>query len=89
MDIRREDGRIVYEVTDNGKGMTQEQIHMALESEHPANPLSFNKIGLYNVHKRIQYTFGSQYGIRIDSRPGEYTRVQVEIPAREYEEEEG
>ena len=89
VDIRREDGRIVYEVTDNGKGMTQEQIHMALESEHPANPLSFNKIGLYNVHKRIQYTFGSQYGIRIDSRPGEYTRVQVEIPAREYEEEEG
>ncbi len=88
VDIRLEDGRIVYEVADNGKGMTEEQIHKALESEHPANPLSFNKIGLYNVHKRIQYTFGSQYGIRIDSRPGEYTRVLVEIPAKAYKEGE-
>lgn len=86
VDIRRDSGRIVYEVTDNGKGMTQEQIQRALESEHPVSSLSFNKIGLYNVQKRIQYTFGSQYGVRIDSKPGEYTRVLVEIPARAYKE---
>ena len=68
--------------------MTEEQARRALESEYPANSMSFNKIGLYNVHTRIQYTFGSQYGIRIDSRLGEYTRVLVEIPARACKEEE-
>lgn len=88
IDIRREGDRILYEVKDNGKGMTEEQARRALESEYPANSMSFNKIGLYNVHTRIQYTFGSQYGIRIDSRLGEYTRVLVEIPARACKEEQ-
>ncbi len=88
IDIRREGDRILYEVTDNGKGMTPEQAEQVLNEEHPANHLSFNKIGLYNVHTRIQYTFGSQYGVRIDSRLGEYTRVRVEIPAHVYKEEE-
>ena len=37
--------------------------------------------------KRIQYIFGEEYGIQIDSEPGKYTRVIVEIPARIYKEE--
>lgn len=78
---------ILYEVIDNGKGMSKEKIRQALEEDHPLNSHSFNKIGLYNVNKRIQYIFGEEYGIQIDSEPGKYTRVIVEIPARIYKEE--
>ena len=39
------------------------------------------------MNKRIQYIFGEEYGIQIDSEPGKYTRVIVEIPARIYKEE--
>ena len=77
----------MYEVIVNGKGMSKEKIRQALEEDHPLNSHSFNKIGLYNVNKRIQYIFGEEYGIQIDSEPGKYTRVIVEIPARIYKEE--
>lgn len=87
INITRKEDRILYEVIDNGKGMSKEKIRQALEEDHPLNFHSFNKIGLYNVNKRIQYIFGEEYGIQIDSEPGKYTRVIVEIPARIYKEE--
>lgn len=87
INITRKEDRILYEVIDNGKGMSKEKIRQALEEDHPLNSHSFNKIGLYNVNKRIQYIFGEEYGIQIDSEPGKYTRVIVEIPARIYKEE--
>ena len=87
INITRKEDRILYEVIDNGKGMSKEKIRQALEEDHLLNSHSFNKIGLYNVNKRIQYIFGEEYGIQIDSEPGKYTRVIVEIPARIYKEE--
>ena len=87
INITRKEDSILYEVIDNGKGMSKEKIRQALEEDHPLNSHSFNKIGLYNVNKRIQYIFGEEYGIQIDSEPGKYTRVIVEIPARIYKEE--
>ena len=88
INISRKGGSILYEVIDNGRGMSQEKIKQALEKDYSLNSHSFNKIGLYNVNKRIQYTFGPQYGIQIESQPGVYTRVKVEIPARLYREDQ-
>lgn len=78
--------RIRYEILDNGKGMSQEKIRQVLEEERSENSYSFNKIGLYNVNRRIQYMFGDNYGVHIESKVGSYTRVCVEIPARIFEE---
>ena len=86
INISRKGDRILYEVIDNGKGMSEEKIRQALKEERSENSHSFNKIGLYNVNKRIQYTFGGDYGVKIDSELGRYTRVLVEIPARIYKE---
>ncbi|MDG0812642.1 sensor histidine kinase [Cohnella rhizosphaerae] len=44
-------------------------------------------IGLRNVHERIKMQFGESYGLRIDSRPGEGTTVELAIPGRQDEEE--
>lgn len=89
INIRRAGEKILYEVTDNGMGMTEEQADQALKEEHSGNSQSFNKIGLYNVNMRIKYTFGSEYGMKLESKLGEYTKVLVEIPAHARKEEQG
>ena len=33
-----------------------------------------------NVHKRLQYQFGTEYGITIESKEGEYTTMSIHIP---------
>lgn len=88
INIRRAGEKILYEVTDNGMGMTEEQADQALKEEHSGNSQSFNKIGLYNVNMRIKYTFGSEYGMKLESKLGEYTKVLVEIPAHARKEEQ-
>ena len=40
-----------------------------------------------NVHQRIQYVFGEEYGLKIESQLGEYTQVSVLLPADESTEE--
>lgn len=89
INIRRAGEKILYEVTDNGMGMTEEQADQALKEEHSGNSQSFNKIGLYNVNMRIKYTFGREYGMKLESKLGEYTKVLVEIPAHARKEEQG
>ena len=37
-------------------------------------------IGLRNVHQRIQLFYGKDYGLFVESREGEYTRVRLRIP---------
>ncbi|NQX58378.1 sensor histidine kinase [Paenibacillus qinlingensis] len=76
--IYSELGRVKFEVTDNGIGMTPEQIERVLESsEHDE---SFNGIGMKNVNERIRRTFGNEYGIAILSELGMYTTVEFTIP---------
>lgn len=38
--------------------------------------------GMQNVHYRIRLYYGEEYGLKIESRPGEGTRVVVRIPKR-------
>ncbi|NOU64852.1 HAMP domain-containing protein [Paenibacillus sp. LMG 31461] len=76
--IYSELNRVKFEVTDNGIGMTPEQIDRVLESsEHDE---SFNGIGMKNVNERIRRTFGNEYGIAIFSEVGMYTTVEFTIP---------
>ena len=38
------------------------------------------KIGVANVNDRIQLNFGREYGLKIDSQPGEGTRCTLTLP---------
>ena len=80
--ISRHGGKIIYEVKDNGKGMTAEKIQEALSRELDEKK-GMMKIGIYNINRRIQLIYGEEYGVSIKSVPGEYTIVQVVIPAEE------
>lgn len=83
--LERENNAILIHVADDGVGMNPEQIEAVLsgkqEIEHKRG---LNGIGIRNIRDRIQMTYGKEYGLFIDSVPGEYTKVTIKIP---YEKE--
>ncbi|WP_019004858.1 sensor histidine kinase [Cohnella laeviribosi] len=79
--------RIVFEVTDDGVGMTPEQA-MELRKRLAEQPefarigeRSRQSIGLKNVHSRIALYYGPEYGLSFESAQGAGTTVRIEIPA--------
>ncbi len=80
-------------VSDNGAGMTAEtlyNLHRSLlvpenEQQDAAAVAARGRqgIGMQNVHQRLQYMFGDEYGIGIESKPGEGTRVTLRLPLPE------
>ncbi|HHW47282.1 MAG TPA: sensor histidine kinase [Clostridiaceae bacterium] len=77
----KEDDLVVIHVIDNGPGMSAEKLE-SIRSEIYSDdePVGSYKIGLRNVNERIKIYFGSQYGIKINSFPGEGTDVSITLP---------
>ena len=78
-----ENGDCIIEITDAGKGMTDEEVEklrLKIAGELDSNGGSGNGIGLKNVQDRIHIAFGESYGIEIASKLGCYTKVIVRIP---------
>ena len=72
----RENGDCLeFEVRDNGCGMSSKDAKEVLNA-------SSKGYGLQNVHYRIRLYYGEAYGLQIESRLGEGTRVVVRIPKR-------
>ena len=74
---------ICIDVTDDGVGIPKDQC-LTLLNDHEGENRSefFKEIGISNVHKRLKYEFGEQYGLFIDSEEGRYTKVSVLIAER-------
>ena len=69
---------IVFEIEDNGAGMTQEQIEHLLTE--PAGGSTGGGYGVYNVQQRVETYYGKEYGLVFHSKPGEGTCVTLRIP---------
>lgn len=76
------DGNVVFEIIDNGKGMTPEQIQKVLEQGEYNEKSVFRGIGVRNVQQRIRMKYGDAYGISIESVPGQGTTVHIVFPAQ-------
>lgn len=75
-----EDG-IRFVITDNGIGMTEEQIHTLLDHNGGQEyNTRFSGMGIANVMKRIALNYGEPYGISIESEVGGYTKVMLWLP---------
>ncbi|MGN7357865.1 cache domain-containing sensor histidine kinase [Paenibacillus sp. SAF-054] len=78
---REQDEVVVFEVEDDGMGMTPEQlesiwtIHGKQEKKKTTSG-----IGIGNVNERVKLFFGNTYGIQIRSEPEEGTIVTITIP---------
>lgn len=73
----------IIEITDAGKGMTEEtveKLRLKIAGEMDSSGGSGNGIGLKNVQDRIHIAFGEAYGIEIASKLGCYTKIRVRIP---------
>ena len=83
-----EDGDCVIEVSDSGRGMSEEEIAILrkrIESALEVNGGKGNGIGLKNVHDRIVMAFGKGYGLSMYSKEGLYTKAVVKIPVKKRE----
>ena len=83
--VRQEGEDVIFQVRDNGVGMTREQIAAVMDRD----AADHSGIGLRNVSDRLRIYFGERYGLRVTSEPDEGTCVEVRMPRiREGEYEE-
>ena len=71
---------IIVEVIDNGAGMSAERIEQLYGSLRDTDDEERNRIGLRNVHLRLQLTYGQAHGLHIESALGTGTRIYFTIP---------
>ena len=74
-----EENIIKIEITDDGVGMSEELIHRVLS--RPSKEQNKTDFGVYSVDARIKLLYGEDYGIKIESSVGKYTKVTVRMPA--------
>ena len=77
---RRAGELLVVTLTDDGVGLDPERTRSLLEGTEEHGSGFFKQFGLNAVHRRIQYEFGPEYGLSIESEAGEYTRVIAKMP---------
>lgn len=76
------DKQLLLEVYDNGKGMSKELQNSVLQVHTPLSISSeyHTRIGINNVFNRMQYYYGPNSGIQIDSVEHLYTKVILFFP---------
>jgi len=67
---RRENGRAIIEIDDDGMGMLMERLNEPMSSG----------IGLANVRERLRVVYGSAYQLTMTSEPGKGTCARIEVP---------
>ncbi|MCI8662424.1 MAG: histidine kinase [Hungatella sp.] len=73
----KKDSQMILCVSDNGCGMPPQELKKV--QQELLNPAS-QSIGIRNVSRRIQLTYGSEYGLSIDSIEGQGSTVIVTLP---------
>lgn len=68
---RLEQGRLHLSVQDNGVGIPESKLAKLFEQG----------IGISNVNERLSVLYGNDYRMWIDSKPGQGTHTEIEIPA--------
>ncbi|MEK8128788.1 sensor histidine kinase [Paenibacillus filicis] len=78
----RMEGQLLIEVTDDGVGMSAEKVSALLLpiQENGDEAGRRKRIGLYNIHQRIQLNYGECYGLSVWSEENRGTRVTLRFP---------
>lgn len=73
-------------VEDNGKGIQQEELCRLQEHMKQAEnqkELYRGHVGIVNIHRRLKVHFGPEYGLHLESVPGEATCIYLTMPGIE------
>lgn len=75
---------VIIEVIDNGIGMTDEDLENLRETISEQADRAKESIGLSNVNKRIKLFYGEEYGVQVESKFDEYTKVILKLPIKNF-----
>lgn len=78
--------KVNFYVQDNGKGMELNAIGNLTQDEFCGKKSKFSHVGLKNVDERIKMIYGAEYGITIESAPGEGSTVYLSFPGIQEED---
>lgn len=82
-----EDEFLKITIADNGCGMSAEELEL-LRGRMAQRTLDRSRsIGLCNINQRIRLCYGDEYGMQINSTPGEGTVIVVKLPIKHPEQE--
>ena len=84
--VWREEEDLYLKVSDNGLGMTEDQVENLFKDGSHVPSKRGSGIGVRNVNERVHLYFGESYGVRIQSEPDEGTDVIIHLPAIPYSE---
>lgn len=86
----KETGDVLILLTDDGVGMSDEQAKQILtEPSAEQAGAKFRHVGVWNVHRRLQYSFGEDYGLSVDAQLGQGTTVTIRLPGNYDKKENG
>lgn len=85
----QENACLLLKVTDDGKGMKEEDLHALREKlntlvilrKERKEQINFG-YGMMNVQARIKLTYGDEYGLTIDSEHDKGTTVTIKLPMK-------
>ena len=86
--VLEKDGDLIMTVSDNGLGMTKEQVERMLSDMGHVPSKRGSGIGVRNVNERIKLYFGKEYGLSIESELDVGTTVTIRLRAVPYEKAE-
>ena len=85
LSVFKKEKDLMITVSDNGLGMTQDQVLSLFSDEVRVTSKKGSGIGVKNVNERIKLYFGERYGLTIDSEPDEGTTIAIRLPAVPYD----
>lgn len=71
---------LLISVIDNGIGIEKIKLNAIIYGLNDFNDDDKHSIGLCNVNQRIKLLYGEEYGLKIESRENEGTKVSIKLP---------
>lgn len=84
--VGTESRRIRFVVEDDGKGIEPDKLLSINRGLAEGSADKSDGYGIFNVNERIKLYYGEEYGLRYESKAGEWTKAILTIPVREQEE---
>lgn len=87
--VWKEKKDILVEVRDDGRGFDPDELKWQDSYSNHDQGTSREKIGLHNIHSRLQRLYGPEYGLTIHSEKDRGTHVLIRIRAENNKEDVG
>lgn len=79
INVKAASGELIYEIKDNGVGMSQETLERLFSQEQTIKTKG-SGVGVKNVNERIKLYYGKGYGMKVESKLEEGTTIYITIP---------